>query len=127
MLDKDDLLFVNLQYGEVEQEISQAEKDLGVKIINLDSVNKHDDIDGLAAIIEACDLVISIDNTTVHLAGALGKETHVLLPYVPDWRWLLDRDDSPWYPSVKLYRQTAVNDWGGVLERVKLNLASNPI
>ena len=122
MLDKDELLFINLQYGEVEQEISQAEKDLGVKVINLDSVNKHDDIDGLAAIIEACDLVISIDNTTVHLAGALGKETHVLLPYVPDWRWLLDRKDSPWYQSLRLYRQATVFDWSEAFTSLKQNL-----
>ena len=122
MLDKDDLLFINLQYGEVEQEISQVEKDLGVKVINLDSVNKHDDIDGLAALIEACDLVISIDNTTVHLAGALGKETHVLLPYVPDWRWLLDRKDSPWYQSLRIYRQAAVFDWSEAFANLKQNL-----
>jgi ADP-heptose:LPS heptosyltransferase len=122
MLDKDDLLFVNLQYGEVEQEISQVAKDLGVKVVNLDSVNKHDDIDGLAAIIEACDLVISIDNTTVHLAGALGKETHVLLPYVPDWRWLLDRKDSPWYQSLRLHRQAAVFDWSEAFADLKQNL-----
>ena len=122
MLDKDDLLFVNLQYGEVEQEISQVAKDLGVKVVNTESVNKHDDIDGLAAIIEACDLVISIDNTTVHLAGALGKETHVLLPYVPDWRWLLDRKDSPWYRSLRLYRQAAVFDWSKAIAKLKQNL-----
>jgi Tfp pilus assembly protein PilF len=122
MLDKDELLFVNLQYGEVEQEISQVSKDLGVQVINIDSVNKHDDIDGLAAIIEACDLVISIDNTTVHLAGALGKETHVLLPYVPDWRWLLDRKDSPWYQSLRLYRQAAVFDWSEAFANLKQNL-----
>ena len=122
MLDQDDLLFFNLQYGEVEQEISQVAKDLGVKVVNLDSVNKYDDIDSLAATIEACDLVISIDNTTAHLAGALGKETHVLLPYVSDWRWLLDREDSPWYQSLRLVRQATVFDWSEAFSNLKQNL-----
>ncbi|MBU3560452.1 tetratricopeptide repeat protein [Polynucleobacter hallstattensis] len=122
MLAEDDLLYVNLQYGEVDEEIAQVEKDLGVTVVNLDSVNKYDDIDGLAAIIQACDLIISIDNTTVHLAGALGKDTRVLLPYVPDWRWMLGRKDSPWYQSLILYRQPAVFDWVGVFANLKEDL-----
>jgi hypothetical protein len=122
ILDRNDLMYVSLQYGEVDQEISQVAKDLGVTVINLDSVNKYDDIDGLAAIIEACDVVISIDNTTVHLAGALGKDTHLLLPYVPDWRWMLNRKDSPWYQSLRLYRQPAIFDWGGAFKNLKEDL-----
>jgi ADP-heptose:LPS heptosyltransferase len=122
MLAEDDLLYVNLQYGEVDEEIAQVEKDLGVTVVNLDSVNKYDDIDGLAAIIQACDLVISIDNTTVHLAGALGKDTRVLLPYVSAWRWMLGRKDSPWYQSLRLYRQPAVFDWVGAFANLKEDL-----
>ena len=122
MLDSDDLLYVNLQYGEVDEEIAQVEKDLGITVINLKSVNMYDDIDGLAAIVEACDLIISIDNTTVHLAGALGKDTRVLLPYTPEWRWMFDRKDSPWYQSLKLYRQQAVFDWSGAFAKLKEDL-----
>ncbi|QWD95004.1 tetratricopeptide repeat protein [Polynucleobacter sp. MG-Unter2-18] len=122
MLDNDNLLYVNLQYGEVDEEIAQVEKDLGVTVINLKSVNMYDDIDGLAAIIEACDLIISIDNTTVHLAGALGKDTRVLLPYAPEWRWMLGRKDSPWYQSLRLYRQQAVFDWSGAFAKLKEDL-----
>jgi tetratricopeptide (TPR) repeat protein len=122
LLDNDDLLYVNLQYGEVDEEIAQVEKDLGVTVVNLKSVNMYDDIDGLAAIIEVCDLIISIDNTTVHLAGALGKDTRVLLPYVPEWRWMLDRKDSPWYESLKLYRQQDVFDWGSAFAQLKEDL-----
>lgn len=70
------------------------------------------------------DVVISIDTSVAHLAGTLGKLTWVLLSYSPDWRWLLDRDDSPWYPSVKLYRQEKINDWDGLLEKVKNDLAT---
>jgi len=122
MLANDDLLYVNLQYGEVDQEIAQLTKDLGVTVVNLKSINMYEDIDGLAAIIEACDLIISIDNTTVHLAGALGKDTRVLLPYVPEWRWMIDRKDSPWYQSLRLYRQQAVFDWSGAFENLKEDL-----
>jgi hypothetical protein len=73
------------------------------------------------------DLVVSIDTSVAHLAGALGIRTWVLLTWVPDWRWLLDRDDSPWYPSMRLFRQTTRGSWNGVLERVKLEIkALNP-
>jgi hypothetical protein len=77
-----------------------------------------------AALCELMDVVISVDTSVAHLAGALGKRTWVLLPYVPDWRWLLDRDDSPWYPSAKLYRQERIGEWAGVLERVGADLAA---
>ena len=68
------------------------------------------------------DLVISVDTSVAHLAGALGKTTWVLLPYMPDWRWLLDREDSPWYPSVKLYRQPHYGQWDPVLRRIAMEL-----
>jgi hypothetical protein len=57
-----------------------------------------------------------------HLSAALGRETWILLSYVPDWRWLLGREDSPWYPTVKLFRQEEFDDWSKVLDRVKENL-----
>jgi tetratricopeptide (TPR) repeat protein len=85
------------------------------------------DIDSFAdtaAIISQLDLVISSDTSVVHLAGALGKPVWILLPYVPDWRWLLDRDDSPWYPTARLFRQTDLGDWSGVVQRVASALAS---
>jgi ADP-heptose:LPS heptosyltransferase len=70
-----------------------------------------------AALCEAMDLVISVDTCVAHLSGALGKPTWVLLPYAPDWRWLLDRDDSPWYGTIKLYRQSETRNWEFVLQR----------
>jgi ADP-heptose:LPS heptosyltransferase len=66
--------------------------------------------------------VISVDTSVAHLAGALGKKTWLLLPYVPDWRWMLDRDDSLWYPSVKLYRQKNFNGWDSVLQELLVDL-----
>jgi ADP-heptose:LPS heptosyltransferase len=76
------------------------------------------DFADLAALIENMDEVITIDSGPAHLAGAMGKPTRVLLRFPADWRWLLDRCDSPWYPSVKLYRQTPAGDWEGVISQV---------
>jgi hypothetical protein len=75
-----------------------------------------------AALCECMDVVISVDTSLAHLSGALGQRTWVLLPFNPDWRWLLDRDDSPWYPTAKLYRQRAVGDWNEVFARVATDL-----
>ena len=71
-----------------------------------------------AAVISNLDLVISVDTSVAHLAGALAKPVWVLLPFIPDWRWLLDREDSPWYPTARLFRQNAWGDWSGVISRV---------
>jgi tetratricopeptide (TPR) repeat protein len=75
-----------------------------------------------AALISHLDLVISVDTSVAHLAGALGRPVWVLLPFVPDWRWLLDRDDSPWYPTARLFRQTDTGDWHSVVDRVRTAL-----
>jgi tetratricopeptide (TPR) repeat protein len=71
-----------------------------------------------AALTEQLDLVISVDTSVAHLAGALGRPTWVLLPFAPDWRWLLDRNDSPWYPSARLFRQRRAGDWAAVIGEV---------
>jgi hypothetical protein len=72
-----------------------------------------------AALLSHIDLLITVDTSMAHLAGALGRPTWLLLPYLPDWRWLLDRDDSPWYPSLRLFRQTDAAAWPPVVQRVK--------
>jgi ADP-heptose:LPS heptosyltransferase len=69
------------------------------------------------------DLVITVDTSLAHLAGALGKPTWVLLSYANDWRWLVDREDSPWYPTVRLFRQSRPGDWQPVVERIRVELA----
>ena len=71
-----------------------------------------------AALVSCLDLVITVDTSVAHLAGALGRPTWILLPYTPDYRWLLNRTDSPWYPSVRLFRQTETREYGSVLARV---------
>jgi hypothetical protein len=77
-----------------------------------------------AALVSCLDLVITVDTSVAHLAGALGRPIWILLPYVPDWRWLLDRDDSPWYPTVRLFRQTETREYGSALNRVRTELAA---
>jgi hypothetical protein len=71
-----------------------------------------------AALIEALDMVISIDTSVAHLAGAMGKPLWIMLPYAPDWRWLKDPDDCLWYPTARLFRQSVSGDWAGVVRRV---------
>jgi ADP-heptose:LPS heptosyltransferase len=68
------------------------------------------------------DLVVAVDTSVAHLAGAMGRVTALLVPFSPDWRWLLDRENSPWYPTMRLFRQTATGDWEGVIERVRREL-----
>jgi ADP-heptose:LPS heptosyltransferase len=75
-----------------------------------------------AAVIEELDLVITSDTSIAHLAGAMGRETWVALRRVPDWRWLLERENSPWYPSVRLFRQRRSGDWNEVFERIEAAL-----
>jgi len=80
------------------------------------------DFSDTAALIDAMDIIISVDTSVAHLAAAMGKDVWILLPYLPDFRWMLDREDSPWYPSVKLYRQEKINNWDNTLEKLKDDL-----
>jgi len=80
--------------------------------------DRLEDFGETAAVMSLLDLVISSDTAPVHLAGALGRPVWILLRHVPDWRWLLDRDDSPWYPSARLFRQPAAGDWDSVVAKV---------
>jgi tetratricopeptide (TPR) repeat protein len=82
------------------------------------------DFSDTAALLDLMDLVITVDTSVAHLAGAMGKPVWILLPYNSDWRWLLDREDSPWYPSARLFRQQQFGNWQGVIDRVKGELQS---
>ena len=70
------------------------------------------------------DLIITVDTSVAHLAGAMGKAVAMLVAFSPDWRWMLDRTDSPWYPTMRLFRQAAIGDWDGPLERLRLELSA---
>jgi hypothetical protein len=81
-----------------------------------------EDFADAAALISELDLVISVDTAIAHLAGALGKAVWILLPHVPDWRWMQERCGSPWYPTASLYRQSIAGDWADVFERIARDL-----
>ena len=86
--------------------------------------NDLKDFSDTAALINCMDLVVSTCTSIPHLSAALGKPTWIMLQYVPDWRWMLDKTDSPWYPSVKLYRQHARGEWDSVLRSVRDDLTN---
>jgi cytochrome c-type biogenesis protein CcmH/NrfG len=109
----------SLQTNEGREQIALV--DFADRIVDLSP--RVDSFAETAAAIANLDLVISCDTSVAHLAGALGKPAWVAIRLVPDWRWLLDRDDSPWYPTLRLFRQTRRGDWGEVMERVAQRLA----
>jgi len=122
MLSLEGYSFVSLQYGDTKNEIKEVKNKLGIDIISYEKVDNFNDIDGLVSLIQACDTVVSVDNITCQLSGALGKETHVLLTYGSGWIWMVDRSDNPWYDSVKIYRQEFNEAWSNLFERLKENL-----
>ena len=117
-----DIVLLNLQYGNVDEEIREFTEETGIKVLQCSSVNLKEDLDGLAALIELCDLIVSTSNVTIHMAGALGKNSWLLLPFAANFWWLTERTDSLWYPSIKLYRQRSLQDWSGVLENIKAQI-----
>ena len=123
-LDAVDTQLINLQYGDVSEEILQLSADSGIQVTQVAQIDNRNDIDGLAALIMACDQVVSIDNSTVHLAGALGADTKVLLPFNRDWRWGIEQSSSYWYKSLTLYRQDRPNDWDKVFTQIREDLGS---
>jgi tetratricopeptide (TPR) repeat protein len=94
-------------------QLSQAVTDLSPQL---------NDLADTAAALCALDLLISVDTSVVHLAGALGRPAWTMLPFTPDWRWLLEREDSPWYPTLRLYRQARRSDWNSVFEKLRADL-----
>jgi tetratricopeptide (TPR) repeat protein len=109
-----DATFVSLQ-KEVRPEDQAVLRTSGI----IDLSSDLTDFVETAALVNCLDLVISVDTSAAHLAAALGQPTWILLPYLPDFRWLLDRDDSPWYPTARLFRQGERRDWAEVIERVR--------
>lgn len=114
LLETPKVAFYSLQVGPRSQDL--AKLPTTIRVQDLSSHLK--DFADTGAIVSQLDLVITIDTSVAHLAGALGKPTWVVLPFVPDWRWMLRREDSPWYPSMRLFRQNSLGDWSGVFARV---------
>ena len=114
------------EYVCLQKELKDCDKEFFKEYQNIQFFGDQlNDFSDTAALIESVDLVVSTCTSVPHLSAAMGKETWVLLSHVPDWRWLLDREDSPWYPSMKLYRQNSICNWNSVLDRVKSDLSSN--
>ena len=103
------LTYINLQYGDVKNEITYFKDSFGVEILDADNDN-YNDLDGLASLIQSCDFVITTSNVTAHIAGALGKKTFVLVNPSMLWYWH-DEDQSSWYPSVNIFQQKEYKNW----------------
>jgi tetratricopeptide (TPR) repeat protein len=114
--------FINLQYGNCSGELREAKEKSGVTIHHWEDADPLKDLDGFAAQVSALDLVISVDNATVHMAGALGIPVWTLLPFACDWRWMREFEDTPWYKTVRLFRQSSHGDWDAIFGRVASNL-----
>jgi hypothetical protein len=111
------------QYVSLQTDVREADRrtlDSSRRVLNF--ADRLYDFSDTAALCECLDLVISVDTSVAHLSAALGKPTWILLPSTPDWRWLFDREDSPWYRSVTLYRELPGRSWKEVLERVTSRL-----
>jgi tetratricopeptide (TPR) repeat protein len=115
-----DISFYSLQKGEPAIQAKKPPKGMTF----FDYTEKISDFSDTAAFIMNLDLVISVDTAVAHLAGALGKPVWTLLPFTPDWRWMLNREDSPWYPTMKLFRQSAPGNWNAVMARVQKELSA---
>jgi len=117
------LLDLDATFISLQKEPRPDDKATLLERTNIVDLTEHlTDFVETAALVSGLDLVITVDTSVAHLAGALGCPTWILLPYTPDYRWLLDRDDSPWYPTVRLFRQTASRDYATVIERVRVEL-----
>ncbi len=114
-----DIRFINLQYGDVTKEISHVKSKLGIEVLEINDFDYFNDIDGLASLIKICNEVVSIDNITATLAGALGVSTKVIIPQNNYWKWGLNDKKSYWFPSIKLFRKTMKNEIEKALNDIK--------
>ena len=119
-----DYVFVDLQYGDNEKEKNTLAKEHNIDIIAMDDIDNFNDIDDLYALVDACDVVMTTSNVTAHIAGSLGKETFLLLPYFYGvlWYWHKEDDKSLWYPSIEIFRQSSEDDWTDPIENIAKKL-----
>lgn len=115
-------VFVNLQYGDIALDLAEVRSGLGVDIVNDTEVDQLASLDDFAAQVAALDLVITIDNSTAHMAGALGVPVWIMLAEPAEWRWGRAGEDCVWYPSARLFRQRKAGKWGSVVKAVSAAL-----
>jgi hypothetical protein len=120
--DLDDIVLVVLQKGGPQAQV--AEFFGRAPLVNLGP--EIEDFRDTAAIIDSLDLVVTADTAVAHLAGAMARPVWIMLPFAPDWRWLTERSDSPWYPTARLFRQSAPRDWSGVVATIAEEIARLP-
>lgn len=115
LADLPSVTFFSLQLGHGVEQLKQLQPSMKI----VDFTDHIHDFSDTAALMANLDLIITVDTATAHLAGALGRNVWTLLPFVPEWRWMLDREDSPWYPGMCLFRQSSPGDWRKVFERLR--------
>ena len=114
--------FINLQFGEYDKDLQNLKTNHGINIQTISEVDNYNDIENLAALINCLDLVITIQNSTAHLAGALGKNTWIMLVKNARWHWLISEEKSLWYPTARLFRQKKTGDWNNVINSIGRDL-----
>lgn len=120
ILDVPDMTFISLQTGDARSQLKERGEDSRPRII--DASGELADFVDTGALLLNLDLLISVDTAPVHLAGALARPVWTLLSFCPDWRWLADRMDTPWYPTMRLFRQSEPGEWGPVVDRIATDL-----
>jgi tetratricopeptide (TPR) repeat protein len=115
---------ISLQKGDPIEELDQRPEGMPIEFLGEDFDSGPDAFIDSAAAMASLDLVVTCDTSIAHLAGALGKPVWIALKYMPDWRWMLDRSDSPWYPTARLYRQPRAGEWGDVMKAMAADLTS---
>jgi ADP-heptose:LPS heptosyltransferase len=110
-----DISWYSLQKGSAAMQVKNPPKNMTFT----DYTEEISDFSDTAAFIENLDLIISVDAVVAHLAGALGKPVWLLLPFVPDWRWMLQREDTPWYPTMRLFRQPSRGEWQLAIDKIQ--------
>ena len=125
ILTLNDITFVNLQYGDVQEELIDFNKKHGLNIKECLAVDNFNDLDGHAALIQACDFVVTVSNTSAHISGAIGKETYLMCPTGKGLLWYWSNQlngKSLWYPSIQIYEQSQIGYWFDVVQRVKFDI-----
>jgi hypothetical protein len=121
-----EVCFVNLQYGDTDDEVRAVQRQSGIDIWRAPQIDLTRDLDDVAALICACDAVLTIGNATAHLCGALGQRAAVLLPFAPSWRWMAEGRRTPWYASLELFRKdTPATAWEEVIASALPGLSSH--